>query len=46
LLDFSKDGVIEGSILCGYVFLFYGVPYDDLCHIVIIVEIDSGPVFW
>ncbi len=45
LLDFSKDGVIKGSLLYGYVFLFHDVAYDDPCNIVIVVEVNRGPVF-
>jgi hypothetical protein len=45
LLDFSKDGIIEGSSLYSYVFLFYDVVYDDPCHTVIVVEIDWGAIF-
>jgi hypothetical protein len=45
LLDFSKDGVIEGILLYGYVFFFYDVAHDDPCHVVIVVKINQGPVF-
>ncbi len=45
LLDFGKDSVIKKSLMFCIFFLFYDVAYDDPCHIVIVVEIDWGPVF-
>jgi hypothetical protein len=45
-LDFSKNDIIKWSLLHGNVFFFYDVAYDDPCHIVIVVELNWGPVFW
>jgi hypothetical protein len=44
-LDFGEDDVIKWSLLYGNVFFFYDVAFNDPCHIIIVIEINQGPVF-